>query len=106
MGFGDFRSVFLPYCLKRQEDGRYAILNREYKPVGFFTDDFIKYEDYPVLVNLKEMTPAKAAKLSHKGEKNIEAIFLYDDSCVPTKSKANMRAFLERLELLAKLSVV
>ena len=37
MPLGDFRSVFMPYCLRKQKDGRYVVLNREYKPVGFFT---------------------------------------------------------------------
>ena len=105
MPLGDFRSVFFPYCLKKQEDGRYAVLNREYKPVGFFTREHITYADYPVLVKLKGLTPAKAAKLSWKGEKQVDEIFLYNDGCVPTHSKEKMRAYLEKLELLAKLSV-
>lgn len=105
MSLGDFRSVFFPYCLKKQKDGRYAVLNREYKPVGFFTREFITYADHPVLVKLKGLTPIKAAKLSWKGEKQTDEIFLYNDGCVPTHSKANMRAYLEKLELLAKLSV-
>ena len=105
MPLGDFRSVFLPYCLKRQDNGRYAVLNREYKPVGFFTRSYVKYQDYPVLVKLKGLTAARAAKLSWKGEKNRDEIYLYNDGSVPTRSKANMIAYLAKLELLAKLSV-
>ena len=105
MPLGDFRSVFLPYCLKKQDNGRYAVLNREYKPVGFFTTSHVKYEKYPVLVKLKGLTAAKAAKLSWKGEKNTGEIYLYNDGCVPTRSKANMKAYLTKIELLAKLSV-
>jgi hypothetical protein len=29
MPLGDFRSVHLPYIIKRQEDGTYVVLNRD-----------------------------------------------------------------------------
>ncbi len=104
MALGDFRAVFFPYCLSRQKDGRYAVLNREYKPVGFFTRDWITYEKYPVLVKLK-ITKALAKKLSDKGEDGIEEIFLYNDATSPLRSKVNMAAYLAKLSLLAKLRV-
>ena len=105
MSLGDFRSVFLPYCIRKQPDGRYAVLNREYKPVGFFTDDFINYEEHPVLVTIKGLTKARAAKISYSGSDNVDEIFLYNDGCVPTSSASNMRAYMARLEILAKLAV-
>ena len=67
MSLNDFRSVFMPYITEKQSDGRYAVLNRECKPVGFYTKDFVTYADYPVLVNLKGLTRTKAAKISYKG---------------------------------------
>lgn len=106
MPLGDFRSVFLPYIIEKQSDGRYAVLNREHKPVGFYIRDFVTYADHPVLVNFKELTAAKAAKISYKGDSDTNHIVLYNDGCVPTQSKANMQAYLARLELLAKLTVV
>jgi hypothetical protein len=105
MALGDFRAVFLPYCLQKQEDGRYAVLNREYKPVGFYTKDWVKYEEHPVLVKLKGLTKAKSAKLSDKGETNLDEIFLYNDATNPVRSKANMRSYLTKLEILAGLAV-
>jgi hypothetical protein len=57
------------------------------------------------LVKLKGITKAKAAKLSARGDSSADAIFLYDDGCVPTQSKANMKAYLARIEMLAKLKV-
>ena len=104
MGLGDFRAVFLPYCLSRQNDGRYAVLNREYKPVGFFTREWVKYEKHPVLVKLK-ITKALAKKVSNEGEDGVENIFLYNDATNPLRSKANMDAYLAKLALLAKLRV-
>jgi len=40
------RAIFLPYCIQRLEDGRYVVLNRNYKPLGFRTTEFLRYEDY------------------------------------------------------------
>jgi hypothetical protein len=105
MALGNVCAVFFPYCLKKQEDGRYAVLNREYKPVGFYTRDWVKYEEHPVLVKLKGLTKAKAAKLSDKGEPNLDQISLYSDATNPVRSKANMRSYLNKLEILAGLSV-
>lgn len=104
MPLHDFRSIYLPYCLKKQEDGKYAVLNREYKPVGFNTKEFIKYEEFPVTTAFK-ITKAKARKLSYEGSEDTDCIYLYNDGCVPTQNKKNMSSYLEKIELLAKLDV-
>lgn len=106
MPLNDFRSVFMPYCLKKQTDGRYAVLNREYKPVGFYTREEIIYESFPVLVKFKRLTTTQAKKISFNGDPNTSKIFLYNDSCVPTHSASHMKAYLGRLENLARLRIV
>lgn len=105
MALNDFGSVFFPYCLDKQSDGRYVALNRGYKPIGFRTKEHIEYENYPVCVELKEMDSATAAKLSYKGDLNTDRIYLYNDSCVPTESIENLENYLERLKILLKLKV-
>jgi hypothetical protein len=100
-----FRQIYMPYCLKRQPDGRYAVLNRHYKPVGFNTQDFVTYADYPVLSVVLGLTPKKAAALSIHGSDDVTEIFLYNDASVPTRSPDNMRRYLEKLAVLAKLKV-
>ncbi|MCX4156164.1 MULTISPECIES: hypothetical protein [Paraburkholderia] len=105
MPLHDIRSTFLPYCLQRQEDGRYAILNREYKPVGFWTRSHVDYDAYPTLVKIKGLTAKVAASISYKGSEDRDAIFLYNDGCVPTDSAANMTAYLKRIAVMAKLKI-
>jgi len=105
MPLNDFRSVYLPYCLKRQPDGRYVVLNREYKPLGFKTNDYVHYEQYPIAVMLKGLTPRVVAKISHEDSTDVTTIFLYNDGCVPTHSAVNMKAYLDRLAMLAKLAI-
>lgn len=101
----DIRQQFLPYCLQRRPDGRYAILNRRYKPIGFNTTDWITYEDLPILVKFKRLTEQTIVKLSCTGDTDPERIFLYDDGCIPTRDADDMRAYLDRLAILAKLQV-
>lgn len=105
MGSTEFRTAFLPYCLQKQPDGRYAVLNRRYKPIGFVTNDHIAYEAYPVLVTIRGLTARKVALLSHDSNPNADTIYLYNDGCVPTRGKKNMRAYLSRIELLASMTV-
>ncbi|MEZ2236966.1 hypothetical protein [Microcoleus sp.] len=105
MALNDFRAIFLPYCLDKQSDGRYVVLNRGYKPIGFKTRENIKYEDYPICVELKGIGSVTAAKLSFEGDPNTDRIYLYNDGCVPTQSAEHMKNYLERLKILAKLKV-
>ena|SRR5437762_791773 len=96
--------VHQPYCLKRLPCGRHIFLNRDYKPLGLETQDFVRYEDFP-RQSLPGLTPRVAAALSDRGSDNVDDIYLYNDGCVPTRSAAHMRAYLKRLALLAKLKV-
>ena len=103
MPLSDIRSVHLPYCLKRQTDGRYVVLNREYKPLGFRTPDWSGYEKYPIAHRLKGLTTRKATRLSIDESPSLKSIYPYNDRSIPTSSAANMKAYLDRLAILAKI---
>lgn len=105
MPLGRIAHMYFPYCLQKQPDGSYLILNRNYKPVGFNTRDHLKYEDYPVAVRFARLLGPTAAKLSVHGHADLDNIYLYDDGTIPTDSPANMAAYLKRLETLAGLKV-
>ena len=51
---GDFRSVHLPYCIKRLPNGNHVVLNRDYKNLGFRTSAHLEYEAYPIGVKFHE----------------------------------------------------
>lgn len=101
----DFSSIYFPYCIEKQSDGTWVVLNRQYKPVGFNTSDYIKYEEFPVSAKLQGIGPAIAKKLAYDGEVSGDRIYLYNDGCTPTHSRADMDAYLKKLELLAKLGL-
>jgi hypothetical protein len=105
MPSGDFRAIFLPYCIQRQPDGTYTVLNRDYKPLGFKTDAHIKYENYPICVKIKDLTAVRAGKLSFNGSKDLDRIYLYNGATVPIHSRKNMDAYLAKLAVLAKYRV-
>ena len=97
------RQLLMPYCVMRLEDGRHIVLNRKYKPLGNPTRDWVKYEDDPSAVRFKGLTAARAAKMSWEGSPNLEAIYLYNDGCIPDDGVANWRAYCLRLAVLMKL---
>lgn len=101
----DFRAIYLPYCIQKNEDGSWLVLNRQYKPVGFNTDDHLTYDRFPVSAKFKGLGPAKLAKLSYTGNVEGTRVYLYNDGSNPLLSAANMKAYLAKLETLAKLSV-
>jgi hypothetical protein len=105
MGLFDIRAIVLPYCLKLQACGRYALLNRAYKPLGFYTREYINYGDFPVLITMR-MTPQKAAKISYAKDTNIREVFLYNDGCAPTSSPENWQAYTERLLSLSLIRIL
>lgn len=103
MSFGLIRSDFMPYCIKQVKKGLFVILNREYKPLGHRTHDWVKYEDH--MVRIKGLTPKRAERISVHGDSDLSAIYLYNDDCIPERTPQHMAAYLERLGHLAKLKV-
>lgn len=101
----EFRSISLPYVLKRQKDGSYLALNRKYKPIGFITDQLVQYEEYPIAHHFVRLSEKTIQKLAVGGKPDGESIYLYNDGCVPTRSRKNMMAYLEKLAILMKLGV-
>lgn len=101
----DFRRIFLPYCLLKHDSGGYVVLNRDYKPLGFSTNDHIIYENYPIEVKFLRMSKVTAKRLSYEGNDSINEIYLYNDATVPTNSDENMKNYLEKLKILAQLGI-
>lgn len=99
-------AIHLPYCIKRLEDRRYIVLNRNYKPVGFTTREHLDYASYPVAVRLEGLNQLVASKLFHCGSTSLDEIWLYDDGSIPTRSSENMDAYLERLKIFAEMKII
>jgi len=105
MSLCDFRAAFMPYCLQRMPDGKYAVLNREYKPVGFYTNSWVEYEKFPVTVRLKGLTKKTVAALSYRGDTNLNRIYLYRGEHAVDSNEQSMAEYLKRLARLAKYKI-
>lgn len=98
-------SMFI-FALQRQPDGTWVAVNREYKPIGFTTSDFINYGDFPVAHKLKRVTLAFRKSISWDGKGGDESsIYLYSSRNHPFRSHENMQAYLKRLSILMKKSL-
>ena len=53
MALQDFRAIYFPYCLRRQESGTYLVLNREYMPLSFNKKDQFIPDDYPIATRFR-----------------------------------------------------
>ena len=103
MVISNSRAIFFPYCIEKQKDDSWVFLNRNYKPIGFNTDEFLDYGDYPVSMPLKGLGIATLQKLSYNGDGSGNRIYLYDDGCIPTSSAKAMSSYLEKLKILIRL---
>jgi hypothetical protein len=100
------RWVYFPYCIEKQNDGTWLVLNRRYKPIGFNTTEFIDYQAYPVSMRIRGLGPATLKKLSWEDKAPGNRVYLYNDGCVPTKSPKAMSSYLKKLKILMKLKSV
>lgn len=99
-----FLHLCLPYCLERQEDGSFVALNRDYKPIGFNTRDFVNFEDFPITHAIR-LHGGVAKTLSWNRSPDTRRIYLYNDATNPSRSAENMRAYMEKLERLSRYKV-
>lgn len=100
----ELRWTHFPYCVQRLKDGRYIVLNRDYKPLGIQSSERVVYETHPSAINIK-VTPATARKISWKESDDIGVIHLYNDGCVPTSSAAHTAAYCKRLSVLMAIKI-
>src|SRR5262249_55485681 len=96
-----FEWKFLPYCLQQREDGRYILLNRDYKALGYVAgeDKWVDYEKWPEAFDIK-ITPAEAAKMSVRRSRATGSIYFYDDGCPPWAGAAHRKAYYRRVARL------
>lgn len=95
-----FRYYYLPYCLQRLRDGSWLPLNRNYKPLGTVTGEWVDYDAAPLEARL-HLSADDLRALSISPENTGELIFLYDDGCVPIRDTPHWQPYCARLEHLA-----
>ncbi|MEL6384212.1 MAG: hypothetical protein AAFQ89_17510 [Cyanobacteria bacterium J06626_18] len=89
-----------PYCIHRIEDGRYVILNRNYKPLGMTREDSVDWVDYaPHAIELR-LTPKRIEQLDAQGNGSESRVYLYYSIHTVTQAD-EWAAYCKRLKVLA-----
>ena len=88
---------WLPYGAHRLADaaGTQILVNRRYKPVGQASDEFANYDQFRRLH--LSLSPTQLDAISAR---TASEGFLYNDGCLPWRSRAHAEAYLERLHRL------
>lgn len=95
--------IFMPYCIKKMEEDSWVFLNRNYKPVGLRTDEFVDYRRHAINVRLTFSTLQKLSFRDLNKDENIHTVVLFNDGCTPYTSKKSMESYLKKLAVIAKL---
>ena len=68
-----FPKTHMLYCVQQVREGWYVFLNRNYKPVGQISQDWVDYKDYAIPLSI---TPRRATRASYLGSDNTKVIYL------------------------------
>lgn len=105
MPIGRVAQTHFPYCLQKTKDGMWLVLNRNYKPLGTTSKEWVDYETHPDRLSIDGRTIAALKKravyeIADK-EEDPGLFFFYNDSTMPTESSADWSRYSEVLQLLA-----
>lgn len=62
----------MPYCIQQESDGKFVLLNGDYKPIGFNIKRPCDYDEYQMQFYLKVLTRVGAAEI-HKNDRPTSA---------------------------------
>lgn len=109
MPIGKLAHTHLPYCLQQTKDGKWLVLNRNYKPLGTVSKEFVDYDSHPDRLAIHPRTIGAIRRLACneiEGTPDDPGIlFFYDDGSMPTESARNWASYSTILSLLANAKV-
>ena len=104
----NFLKINFPYGIELNELGKWVAFNREYKPLGWNTNEYVKYEDYPIATKFNGLTENFLIQLGNvKRDDNdkIVKVYLYDDATNPNKGGIYWDNYAEKLKMLSQIKV-
>jgi hypothetical protein len=109
MPIGRVAHTHFPYCLQKTTDGKWLILNRNYKPLGTIAKEWVDYDSHPDRLAINSQTIAALRKLAINDipdkPDDPGLFFFYDDSSMPTESAADWNRYANILRLLANAKI-
>lgn len=100
----DLRAKFLPYCIHRRADGRFLLLNRNYKPLGVTSTEWADYDTNRDAVELTGFTDRKAEKIGLEVDGD-GWYYLYDDTNSPMRTPETWERYCKILREIMQLVV-
>lgn len=89
----NYRALF-PYCVQSLDSskGVYVVLNRDYKPIGIETSDYVDYGGYPhAHIGIDQMQLFACYKADGEG-----SFYLYNDGCTPAHGIKYLNEYKQR----------
>lgn len=109
----DFLRMNLPYGMQKNENGQWMFFNRQYKPLGCATTDFIVDKDlvdfysyYPKMDDAFLESLGEFGAIDRNAEGQIKRVWFYKDATVPSVGKLDevkWNNYISKLKMLASL---
>lgn len=105
MPIGHVAHTHFPYCLQKTRDGKWLVLNRNYKPLGTTSKEWVDYDNHPDRIAISARTIGALRKNSvHDIPDRPDdpgLFYFYNDASMPTESAADWSRYAKILQLLA-----
>ena len=101
MALDKFGHIFLPYCVRRNDDRSWSILNREYQDLGL-VERVPGRDENGTFYPLKGLGPVKLATILRTYDHEPDIWWLYGDHNDPSGSVYDWRRYCDRLRLLTR----
>lgn len=115
MPLNNFFSINMPYGMFKNEEGEWAVFNREYKPLGIRdkksnVDIFLgkNIDDYPVFTKYRSLGEKTLLKLAEGGSVHrndngeINQIYFYRDVTNPIHNPKCWNDYFDRIKIISK----
>lgn len=105
MPLGRVAHTHFPYCIQKTKDGKWLILNRNYKPLGSTGKEWVDYDNHPDRMPINSRAIAELRKLAvydiPDKPDDPGVFFFYKDGSMPTASDSDWQRYSKILQLLA-----
>lgn len=109
MPIGHLAHTHLPYCIQKTHDGKWLVLNRNYKPLGVVSKDWVDYDNHPDRVALDHRSVAALKRVAvYEIEDQPDdpgILYFYKDGQGIADTNADWTTYAKVLQVLGRAKV-
>lgn len=100
-----FIRIYYPYCIQKIYGDKFIVLNREYKPLGFFPDYHwdASTTEHSIKMNKKTIDRLKKISVNYDSKRGI--YYLYKSAGKLLKETDKMDEYLNKLKSISAIHV-